>query len=483
MAIARVGQPAPSFQLECVSAADRHPQPVHLQNYAGRWLMLIFYPRDFSFVCPTELTAFSARLPDFRQRDCDLLGISVDTIQLHHEWLTTSPADGGLGPLQFPLAADPEGIAARAYGVWVEDKQVSSRGLFAIDPEGVLQYAVVHNLSVGRSPEEVLRVLTALQTGGLCPASWTSADGTIDPEKVLQPGRILGHYRIRRKIGGGASGTVFAAWDLRLHRMVALKVLNRNVFESREAVLTESRTAAKLNHPNICTVYAVEEEDGLPVIAMEFLDGRALSELIRQGLSPADARRLATQIAAGLAAAHAQDVVHGDLKPANIIVTSEGIARIVDFGLARPGPQDDLSHPEPNRATHDSAARQTDMAVACDDSEATIEMAAPAGANSSSIRGTPAYMAPEQAAGQPLSPASDVFSFGLTLFEMLTGRTAHRKQSVVELLVGLQAENLAEKLVHQVDKPYRELLAGTLAHAPQSRPSMLDVARQLNASA
>ena len=278
MLVARVGEAAPEFALTCVSATDRDSRFVRLSDYSGHWLMLIFYPRDFTFVCPTELTAFSARHADFGERDCRLLGISADSIELHREWLTTPPEDGGLGPIQFPLVSDPAGTAARAYGIWVNEKEVSTRGLFIIDPAGILQYAVVHNLNVGRNPDEVLRVLNALQTGKLCPASWTSADGTIDPERALQQGTILGHYRIRAKLGDGTFGVVFAAWDLRLERMVALKVLKRSIFESREAVLTESRTVAKLNHPHICAVYTVEEEDGLSVIAMEYVDGQPLSQ-------------------------------------------------------------------------------------------------------------------------------------------------------------------------------------------------------------
>ncbi len=481
MPVAKVGHPAPDFRLDCISGTDRHPQSISLQDYAGRWLMLIFYPRDFSFVCPTELTAFSARLPDFHQRDCDLLGISVDSIELHREWLTTPPADGGLGPLQFPLASDSAGAAAQSFGVWIEEKQVSTRGLFVIDPEGVLQYAVLHNLSVGRSPDEVLRVLAALQTGGLCPASWTSADGTIDPEKALKPGRILGHYRIRRRIGGGSSGTVFAALDLRLERLVALKVLNRNVFESREAVLAESRTAARLNHPNICTVYAVEEEDGLPVIAMEFLDGKPLSDVITAGLSSDQRQSLASQIASGLAAAHAQNVVHGDLKPANIIITNDKIARIVDFGLARPEQRDDRSAHTDRPAMPSPTATIADTASTSADADATMEWNSPDDANTSSIQGTPAYMAPEQAMGHPPTTASDVFSYGITLFEMLTGRAPHRGRSVVDLLVKLQKTDMADDLVEQVDEAYRPLLASTLAHAPQDRPSMHEVLRRLQA--
>jgi peroxiredoxin (alkyl hydroperoxide reductase subunit C) len=162
MGVAKVGQAAPEFSLACVDARDRDRQSIGLGDCAGRWAVLIFYPRDFSFVCPTELTSFSSRWEDFRARGCELLGISVDSIALHREWLSTPPGAGGLGPLRFPLASDPDGAAARAYGVWVDEKRVSTRGLFIIDPAGILQYAVVHNLNVGRSPEEVLRVLDAL---------------------------------------------------------------------------------------------------------------------------------------------------------------------------------------------------------------------------------------------------------------------------------------------------------------------------------
>ena len=181
-----VGQPAPLFDLQAVSAKSDETLQASTQRYAGRWLVLLFYPRDFSFVCPTELTAFSARVSEFEKRGCHILGVSVDSIALHREWLETSPSDGGLGALQYPLASDPDGHLAKQFGIWVDDKQVSARGLFIIDPEGILQYSVVHNLSVGRSTDEVLRVLDALQTGGLCPASWTTADGTLDPGSALQ---------------------------------------------------------------------------------------------------------------------------------------------------------------------------------------------------------------------------------------------------------------------------------------------------------
>jgi len=466
----QVGKPAPEFSLSCVRADEEAPRSVSLSDYRGRWLVLMFYPRDFSFVCPTELTAFSAHVADFAGRECDLLAASVDSVELHREWLMTPPAEGGLGPLRFPLASDPQGEAARAYGVWVEQKEVATRGLFVVDPDGVLQYLVKHNLSVGRRPEEVLRVLDALRTGGLCPANWTSADGTIDPEQCLQPGRILGRYRIRKLIGSGSFGSVFAVWDLRLQRMVALKVLHRDVFESRDVALAEGRAAAALSHPNICTIYAVDEEDGLPVIAMEYLDGVPLSQLIQQGLDRKDALALARQIGLGMAVAHSQDVVHGDLKPANVIVTTQGIAKIVDFGLAAATTASRRTEPGDRNQRGpgvDSASVESEAFAA------TIEGVA--GPSGDGIQGTPAYMSPEQAQGRRLTPASDVFSFGLMWYEMLTGRPAHAGRSVLETLGVLETQDLGPELAADVDEPFRPLLLAMLARDPRRRPSMNEV--------
>ncbi len=478
MPVAKVGEAAPDFDLPCVMAADAAPRPVRRSDYAGRWLMLVFYPGDFTFVCPTELAALSARHADFARRDCSLLGISADPIEMHRQWLAAPPAEGGLGPLQFPLASDPAGEAARAYGVWAEARQVSNRGLFLIDPAGVLQYAVVHNLNVGRNPDEVLRVLDALQTGGLCPASWTSADGTIDLEKALRVGTVLGSYRIRAKLGSGTFGTVFSAWDLRLERTVALKVLKRTSAESHEAILIESRAAARLNHPNVCTVYAVEETDGLPMIVMEYVDGRLLSDMIGEGLDRRRAVGLAAQIAAGLAAAHAAGIVHGDLKPANVIVTEDGAAKLLDFGLATA--QRDAP-PEGGARARQASPAAEDVEQSAGGIEPTMEYYSSSSDRPGLIRGSLAYMAPEQSQGLPPTPAADVFSFGLTLAEMLTGKRVHSEQSPSKLLLRLQDTKLGEKVASRVDAAYRDTIAAMLAHDPLQRPPMAEVARQLAA--
>ncbi|MFO0952643.1 MAG: peroxiredoxin [Isosphaeraceae bacterium] len=180
-----IGSPAPSFDLECVefSESSPHPRPgrAALDAYRGRWLVVVFYPRDFSMVCPTELIGLSQKAEQFRSQGCDLLGISCDSIESHVQWLSTPQDLGGVRGLEFPLASDPTGEAARAFGVFLEFQKVALRGLFIIDPNGILQYQAVHNLSVGRRSEDILRIFRALQSGGLCAASWTSPAHSIDP--------------------------------------------------------------------------------------------------------------------------------------------------------------------------------------------------------------------------------------------------------------------------------------------------------------
>ncbi len=490
-----INHPAPNFALECVDWENLRERSVHLDDYAGEWLILLFYPRDFSFVCPTELIAFSAQIGEFEKRNCKILGVSVDSLALHREWLETPREKGGLGPLQFPLASDNKGQAARAYGVWDGDKQFAHRGLFIIDPDGLSQYAVVHSLNVGRNASEVLRVLDALQTGGLCPASWTNADGTIDPETVLKPGQVLGHYRIGRQLGDGTFGSVFAAWDLRLQRDVAIKILKRDLATSREAVLTEARSAARLTHPNVCTIYSVDEEDGLPSIAMEYLAGQHLGELMRQPLSEPRVKSLAGQIASGLAAAHAQNLVHGDLKPANIIVMPNDLIKILDFGLARTYRATAVKAGK--ALTPTGSASLFDEMTDEEDGSTTIIQFDQTSRNRSSdhfnledtllendgrafgLTGTPAYMSPEQCSGQAATPESDVFSLGLIIYEMLTGQRALQERNLLKLLMRLKEPTLAGDLAAKVQAPFDDLLIRMLSSEPGGRPSMNSIARQI----
>ncbi len=170
---ARVGKPAPDFTLEAV--VNKEFKEVRLADYRGKWVVLFFYPLDFTFVCPTEIAGFNKALPDYKKLNAEVLGASVDSKYSHLAWIKR----GDLGDLNFPLLSDLRKEVAARYGILNEKEGVALRGLFIIDPDGILQYELVHNLSVGRSVEETLRVLEALQTGELCPLGWKPGQKTL----------------------------------------------------------------------------------------------------------------------------------------------------------------------------------------------------------------------------------------------------------------------------------------------------------------
>jgi peroxiredoxin (alkyl hydroperoxide reductase subunit C) len=176
---AMVGQPAPDFEMASTKNLEKLDQNVKLSDYKGKWVVLLFYPLDFTFVCPTELTTFSDRYEDFEGIDAEIIGVSTDSVFSHRAWLQTPRDKGGVEGLKYPLGADSTKKVASDYGVLIEDKGIALRGLFVIDPEGILRYKVVHDLNIGRSAEETLRVIQALQTGGLCQAEWKPGQETI----------------------------------------------------------------------------------------------------------------------------------------------------------------------------------------------------------------------------------------------------------------------------------------------------------------
>ncbi|MBA3634043.1 MAG: peroxiredoxin [Acidobacteria bacterium] len=170
--VAKIGQPAPDFDMASTKNLETLAENVKLSDYAGKWLILMFYPLDFTFVCPTELTAFSDRIEEFEGIGAEVIGISTDLVHSHRAWIKTPREQNGVAGLEYPLAADSGGRLARQFGVLIEDEGIALRGSFVIDPEGVLRYSVVHDLNIGHSVDEMLHVIQALQTGGLCAAEW-----------------------------------------------------------------------------------------------------------------------------------------------------------------------------------------------------------------------------------------------------------------------------------------------------------------------
>jgi len=223
-------------------------------------------------------------------------------------------------------------------------------------------------------------------------------------DRLVEPGTVLGSYRIERLLGRGGMGSVFLAHDTTLHRLVALKLLEGD--QARSLVLREARNAAALNHSNICTIHEVGDAGGTPFIAMEYADGRSLRDRLDEGPLPVDdAVQYGIQAADALAYAHEHGVVHRDFKAANIIVTEAGRLKIVDFGLAR---RDD--------ATLEGAT--------------TMASLVPAGV----VAGTPYAMAPEQVRGEPADARSDVWALGVLLYELVSGGKPFAGASVPDML-------------------------------------------------
>lgn len=258
---------------------------------------------------------------------------------------------------------------------------------------------------------EVDRLLAAQETGSL----ESPVAGALDRAPDLTSGRLLGHFRVESRIGQGGMGAVYRAWDEKLQRSVAIKVLADGGLgnpASRQRFLREARAASALNHPGIVTIHEVASDGGIDFIAMELVEGESLDRRIpKNGLPLKQALDYAVQIAAALAKAHAAGIIHRDLKPSNVMVTPEGQVKLLDFGLAR--------------RVHSGEGSGSTMTQA------------------GAIMGTPAYMSPEQAEGKPVDARSDIFSFGSLLYEMVSGQKAFRGDSEISTLAAVLQTNPA----------------------------------------
>jgi serine/threonine protein kinase len=234
----------------------------------------------------------------------------------------------------------------------------------------------------------------------------------------LAPGARLGVYQVVSLIGIGGMGEVYRACDVRLDRPVAVKILRPEItgdLERKQRFIHEAKAASALNHPNIVTIYDIGETDGTDFIVMEYVDGKTLGELIgKKGLPVDEAMRCAVQIADALGKAHGAGIVHRDIKPSNVMITHAGLAKVLDFGLAKPFAAD-LSDLDGSKIPTISV-------------ETTRE---------GMLVGTAAYMSPEQARGDRVGPASDVFSLGSLLYEMITGRRAFARDTTVATLAAV----------------------------------------------
>ena len=178
-----VGNKAPDFKAQALFEGEF--KDISLADYSGKWKILFFYPLDFTFVCPTEINAFNDAAPQFRERGCEVIACSVDSVFSHLAWTERSRDEGGLGDTQIPILSDINKTIANSYEVLTEEG-VALRGLFLIDDNDVIQHATVNNLSVGRNVDEALRLLKGYQftaeKGEVCPANWNEGDDTMKPD-------------------------------------------------------------------------------------------------------------------------------------------------------------------------------------------------------------------------------------------------------------------------------------------------------------
>jgi peroxiredoxin (alkyl hydroperoxide reductase subunit C) len=180
----QVQQPAPDFS--AMAVVGKEFKQIKLSDYRGKYVILFFYPLDFTFVCPTEIVGFDAKVKEFERRGAQVIAVSVDSHYTHLAWKHTARKDGGLGDIGYPIVSDLTKNISRDYGVLLEGAGVALRGLFLIDKEGKLRHMVVNDLPIGRSVDEALRVLDALQFhekhGEVCPANWHPGEATMKPD-------------------------------------------------------------------------------------------------------------------------------------------------------------------------------------------------------------------------------------------------------------------------------------------------------------
>jgi serine/threonine protein kinase len=272
-------------------------------------------------------------------------------------------------------------------------------------------------------------------------------------------GKTISHYRILEKLGEGGMGVVYKARDTHLDRFVAIKVLPAERvtdLDRKRRFIQEAKAASALNHPNIVTIYDIDQAEGVDFIAMECILGKPLDDLVpRKGLQLKTALKYSVQIADALTTAHAAGIVHRDLKPGNVMVTESGLVKVLDFGLAK---------------------LTEEIATSGFEDEKTLEATKRPKTEEGIIMGTASYMSPEQAEGRPVDARSDIFSLVSVLYEMVTGRKAFEAETKLSTLTAILREEpkRASELVEGLPKEVERIISRCLRKEPSRRFQHMD---------
>jgi serine/threonine protein kinase/Tol biopolymer transport system component len=334
------------------------------------------------------------------------------------------------------LNQDPEPLTALRSGVPIELDRVLSK---ALAKEAANRYQHVDEMLV-----DLRQIRKQMETEPLAARARPGKDPAAAGVGV---GQMLAHYRLEAKLGEGGMGVVYRAHDTHLDRPAAIKVLRAEAMASpdrKRRLVQEAKAASALNHPNIITIYDINLVGDVDFIAMEYVAGKTLDQVVgRKGLPLGETLRYGVQVADALAKAHEGSIVHRDIKPGNVMITPDGLVKVLDFGLAK------LVQPEDNHLSPVANTRQVEEN---------------SGTEEGTILGTVAYMSPEQAEGMPVDARSDIFSFGSVLYEMLTGRRAFEGETKMSVLASILREEpkppsqIVEGLPREIERVIKRCL-------------------------